>query len=325
MALLITVLGSCVVAASSAVAADRPANPAGPAWWSNPPSVASPVSGPKVPDYGSAVAAGSGSSAAEIALPGRVGLSTEVAPDPPGLPHSPTLPADFQDDSALPRETPAEKTKAGEPFRGAGVRPLSPPSQLAATALAATPAAAVSAQGILPAAASSPQAAQGESVPPLGLGSHGDKNAGGKGSPLSAVITVGGSLAVVLGLFLVVAWAMRKTAPRGSLLLPREVFDILGRASLGARQQVQLLRCGNKLLLVSITPNGTETLTEVTDPLEVDRIAGICQQAHPKSATTAFRQVFQQLAPKSGEPAELDNLEPALTRRKRYRWEEKHA
>ena len=66
---------------------------------------------------------------------------------------------------------------------------------------------------------------------------------------------------------------------------------------LGARQQVQLLRCGNKLLLVSITPGGAETLTEVTDPLEVDRIAGICQQAHPKSATTAFRQVFQQLAP----------------------------
>ena len=111
------------------------------------------------------------------------------------------------------------------------------------------------------------------------------------------MITVGGSLAIVLGLFFIVAWAMRKTAPRGSLLLPKEVFEILGRAPLGARQQVQLLRCGNKLLLVSITPNGTETLTEVTDPLEVDRIAGICQQAHPKSATTAFRQVFQQLAP----------------------------
>ena len=147
----------------------------------------------------------------------------------------------------------------------------------------------------------------------------------GKGSPLSAMITVGGSLAIVLGLFFVVAWAMRKTAPRGSLLLPKEVFEILGRAPLGARQQVQLLRCGNKLLLVSITPDGAETLTEVTDPLEVDRIAGICQQAHPKSATTAFRQVFQQLAPKSGEPSELDNLEPAGTRRKRYRWEEKHA
>ncbi len=134
------------------------------------------------------------------------------------------------------------------------------------------------------------------------LGSHNAKNAVGKTSPFSALITVGGSLAIVLGLFFIVAWAMRKTAPRGSLVLPKEVFEILGRAPLGARQQVQLLRCGNKLLLVSITPGGAETLTEVTDPLEVDRIAGICQQAHPKSATTAFRQVFQQLAPKSGEP-----------------------
>ena len=115
---------------------------------------------------------------------------------------------------------------------------------------------------------------------------------------------------------------MRKAAPRGSLVLPKEVFDILGRAPLGARQQVQLLRCGNKLLLVSITPAGVETLTEVTDPLEVDRIAGICQQTHPKSATMAFRQVFQELAPKSGEPSGLDDPEPAGTRRKRYRWEE---
>ena len=122
---------------------------------------------------------------------------------------------------------------------------------------------------------------------------------------------MGGSLAIVLGLFLVVAWAMRKAAPRGSMVLPREVFDILGRAALGARQQVQLLRCGNKLLLVSITPAGVETLTEVTDPLEVDRIAGVCQQSNLKSATAAFRQVFQQLAPASGEPSELDDLAPA--------------
>jgi flagellar biogenesis protein FliO len=159
----------------------------------------------------------------------------------------------------------------------------------------------------------------------LGLGSHNGKSFLGKSSPLSAMITAGGSLAIVLGLFFIVAWVMRKAAPRGSLLLPKEVFEILGRAPLGARQQVQLLRCGNKLLLVSITPSGAETLTEVTDPLEVDRIAGICQQTRPKSATAAFRQVFQQVAASGGEPSELDDLQPAGTRRKRYRWEEKHA
>ena len=162
------------------------------------------------------------------------------------------------------------------------------------------------------------------STRPLALGGHADKGILGKTSPLSAMFTVGGSLSIVLGLFLVVAWAMRKTAPRGSLMLPKEVFEILGRAPLGARQQVQLLRCGSKLLLVSITPHGTETLTEVTDPLEVDRIAGICQQGNPKSSTAAFRQVFQQVATKPG-AAEPEQLELGVARRKRYRWEKEHA
>ena len=94
--------------------------------------------------------------------------------------------------------------------------------------------------------------------------------------------TVGGSLAVVLGLFLLVAWVMRKASPRSSSALPGEVFEVLGRAPLAGRQQVHLLRCGSKLLLVSITPAATETLTEVTDPVEVDRLAGLCRQAHPQ-------------------------------------------
>ncbi len=241
----------------------------------------------------------------------------EVAPDPPGLPRSDTLPAAFQQDSPRAAETPAETTHGVDPARQlsatapvAAVRQAPAPGTHGwpdpAAAVAQAPAPSThgrpdrvekSLATSPPAAHPSPPTAPAEPAEPLGLGSHNGKNGSGKRSSLSAMITVGGSLAIVLGLFLIVAWAMRKTAPRGSLLLPKEVFEILGRAPLGARQQVQLLRCGNKLLLVSITPGGTETLTEVTDPLEVDRIAGICQQAHPKSATTAFRQVFQQLAP----------------------------
>jgi flagellar biogenesis protein FliO len=80
--------------------------------------------------------------------------------------------------------------------------------------------------------------------------------------------------------------------------LPPEVFEVLGRAPLAARQQVHLLRCGRKLLLVSVTQAGTETLAEVTEPEEVDRLAGLCRQAHTQSATAAFRQVFGQWAPR---------------------------
>jgi hypothetical protein len=46
-----------------------------------------------------------------------------------------------------------------------------------------------------------------------------------------------------------------------------------------------------------------ETLTEITDPLEVDRLAGLCQQTRPDSATTMFRQVFEQLAETPRPPA----------------------
>ena len=116
---------------------------------------------------------------------------------------------------------------------------------------------------------------------------------------LPSVATTAGSLAVVLGLFFAVVWMMRRASPKGSALLPGEVVEVLGRAPLAGRQQMHLLRCGNKLLLVSVTPAGAETLTEVTDPLEVDRLAGLCRQTHPQSATAAFRQVFQQFAPKS--------------------------
>jgi len=113
---------------------------------------------------------------------------------------------------------------------------------------------------------------------------------------LPSAVTVAGSLAIVLGVFFLVAWGMRRAAPPGSTLLPGEVLEVLGRAPLAGRQQLHLLRCGKKLLLVSLTPAGAETLTEITDPLEVDHLAGLCRQAHPQSATAAFRQVFQQFA-----------------------------
>lgn len=115
-------------------------------------------------------------------------------------------------------------------------------------------------------------------------------------SELPSPIAVGGSLAVVLGIFFLVAWGMRRATPAGSTRLPSEVLEVLGRAPLAQRQQVSLVRCGKKLLLISTTPTGVETLTEITDPLEVDRLAGICRQGHPGSATTAFRQVLGQMA-----------------------------
>ena len=115
-------------------------------------------------------------------------------------------------------------------------------------------------------------------------------------SPLRSLVTVISSLAVVLGLFLLLVWISRRGMSRGMAVLSREVVEVLGRAPLAGRQQMHLIRVGSKLLLVSVTPSGAETLTEIIDPEEVQRLAGICQQNGPGSATTTFRQIFSQLA-----------------------------
>ncbi|MBN2579305.1 MAG: flagellar biosynthetic protein FliO [Pirellulales bacterium] len=114
----------------------------------------------------------------------------------------------------------------------------------------------------------------------------------------STLFSTAGGLGIVIGIFLLGVWIFRRSAPQGMARLPGEVFENLGRAPLAGRLQVHLLRCGNKLLLVSLTPAGAETLTEITDPLEVDRLAGCCRQTHPQSSSAAFRQVFEQLAPR---------------------------
>jgi flagellar biogenesis protein FliO len=115
-------------------------------------------------------------------------------------------------------------------------------------------------------------------------------------SAAPAIVSMLGSLAIVLGLFFCLVWFMRRGLPKGSRVVPNEVVEVLGRAPLAARQQMHVVRFGHKLVLVSVTPGGAEALAEITDAAEVDRLAGICHQAQPNSATNAFRQVFRQFA-----------------------------
>ena len=161
----------------------------------------------------------------------------------------------------------------------------------------------------MPAARTPPAAAPEAPLPlaPRGRGARTEASGlPGRTGGLSSLVTVGSSLAVVLGLFFVVAWIMRRTGGRASTRLPTDVLENLGHAPLAARQQVHLLRCGNKLLLVCLTPEGAQTLTEITDPDEVTRLAGLCRQTQPQSATAAFRQVFQQFQGESGRSALAD-------------------
>ncbi len=189
-----------------------------------------------------------------------LGLSAQVLPYPsPATPANEVRPAAYQQPVAA-----AEKTNvAAEP------RPL-------------------------PVAAETAPVANTPSLPPLkphtpASHAEADRPAGG----VRSLITVGGSLTAVLGLFFLVVWMLRRASPRGPGALPPEAFEMLGRAALASHQQVHLLRCGNKLLLVSVTATGAKTLTEISDPAEVDRLVGLCRPTR-SGGTASFRQALRQ-------------------------------
>lgn len=119
-------------------------------------------------------------------------------------------------------------------------------------------------------------------------------------SKLESLSTAGVGLAVVVGLFLVCMWMLRRGGPKPGGALPTDAFAVLGRAPLSPQTFAHLLRVGNKLVLVAMTPGGVQPLTEVTDPMEVDRLTGLCASGRGHGPSAEFQQVLAQL---SREPA----------------------
>ncbi len=117
---------------------------------------------------------------------------------------------------------------------------------------------------------------------------------------IDSFTTAGAGLAIVVGLFLACMWMLRRSGPKATSPLPQEAVAVLGRVPLAARNFAHLLQVGNKLVLVAITPEGVSPITEITDPIEVQRVLGLCMRNHKQSTTAEFHNVLQQL---SKEPA----------------------
>jgi flagellar biogenesis protein FliO len=144
--------------------------------------------------------------------------------------------------------------------------------------------------------------------------------------------TVVASLALVLGLFFVLAWFMRRNLPKGMTQLPGEVLEQLGRAPLAGKQQMHLVRLGHKLVLIVVTPFGAETIAEISDPDEVDRICGLCRQGNGHGPSAEFRAILRQFEREPAPPGFLgsagsqERLTQAVSdNRRKRRWGGLHA
>ena len=107
----------------------------------------------------------------------------------------------------------------------------------------------------------------------------------------SAIKTLG-SLLFVITLFGCVAYWMRRGGTRSNQSLSGEAWQILGRGNLGAKHDVQLVRLGNRLLLVGYSQNAIQTLAEITDPDEVQSILSSCNTKPSRFSAGIPKKIF---------------------------------
>lgn len=132
------------------------------------------------------------------------------------------------------------------------------------------------------------------------------KSASGWMSSNSIGATLAAS-ALAIGLFLLAVAVLKRAMPRSAQALPKEVVTVVGRVPMANRQVAQLIKLGNKLVLVCVTAEGMKPLAEISDPEEVGRLLGLVEQANPHSATAAFAEVFNQIASEPVSPGFLGN------------------
>lgn len=98
------------------------------------------------------------------------------------------------------------------------------------------------------------------------------KSASNGGGLWTTVLALG---AIVTALALAGRWLKPYLgAPRG---LPIEAFELLGRRLIEPKVSIHLVRCGGKILVLGVSPDGVRTLSEISDPQEVARLTETCQ------------------------------------------------
>ena len=79
---------------------------------------------------------------------------------------------------------------------------------------------------------------------------------------------------------------------------------MLGRKPLDYRNTIHLVRCGSRILILGSSQAGLASLSEISDPVEVDYLAGLCKPSEPGSVADTFNQLFRKFqAPETTEAA----------------------
>lgn len=86
---------------------------------------------------------------------------------------------------------------------------------------------------------------------------------------------------IAIGFGVLLIFALMFSKKRTARSLPREALEILGTVPLNNRKQIQLIRFGQKLVLVEASSDGLKPISELTDPAEVNQMLDLIRPRTP--------------------------------------------
>jgi len=149
-----------------------------------------------------------------------------------------------------------------------------------------------------------------------------ERRSGSKATSTTTFWKTTGSLALIVVLILAAGRILKKRDGAFGHALPTEAVELLGRRSIDGRQVIHLVRLGSRILVLGSSSEGLRSLAEITDPVEIDYLAGLCRSGNVSSGITAtFRSLLTgRQQPDSDEPpsdfdATFSTTEPSRVER----------
>lgn len=115
-------------------------------------------------------------------------------------------------------------------------------------------------------------------------------------------------LALVLGVVAAMAVLLRRFLPNQRFLTGSGVIEVVARAGLSSKQQLVLVKVGRRLVLLGVSAERINPLSEVVDPDEVATLIGAAAGDRPGSMQRAFADSFEREVRGYAEPLAEERL-----------------
>lgn len=125
--------------------------------------------------------------------------------------------------------------------------------------------------------------------------------------------TVGALIVIAAGVLVAAKW-IRRNGPAVLRALPNEAVEPLGQRVLSRGVAVHLVRCGGQMLLLGVGPDGVRTLATISDPEEVELVAGACRRRDESSLKIPAFSQFLKRHTTTSEPPSASPLQSVVGR-----------